>query len=170
MPTFNSFSFQLSGPPRPGQVLPQPSPNALAATGPIIQVQMEAPRVLAQALQKAAAPLPTPVQGFALIDTGASISSADTGVFTQLGISQNGVALVATAGGQQQLYTYAARLSFPGTPIPGFDHPKMLGCDLAGHTVFGSPNAKIIALIGRDILRLFVLVYNGCAGAWSLSI
>jgi hypothetical protein len=125
---------------------------------------------LAEALQKVAAPLPPPVQGFALIDTGASISSADTSVFTQLGISQNGVALVGTAGGQQQQYTYAARLSFPGTAIPAFDHPRMLGCDLAGHVVLGIPNARLIALIGRDILKLFVFVYNGTAGVWSLSI
>jgi hypothetical protein len=170
MPTFNGFSFQLPGPPRAGQVIPQLSPEALAATGPIIQVQIQAPQVLAQALQKAAAPLPPRVQGFALVDTGASISSADTSVLTQLGISQNGVALVGTAGGQQQQFTYAARLSFPGTAIPGFDRPKMLGCDLVGHMVFGIPNARIIALIGRDILRLFAFVYNGSAGAWSLSI
>jgi hypothetical protein len=126
--------------------------------------------VLGQALQKVGTPLPTPVQGFALIDTGASVSSADTRAFTELGISENGVALVGTAGGQQQQYTYAARLTFPGTTIPGFDHPKMLGCDLGGHVVFGMPNARIIALIGRDILKLFVFVYNGSAGAWSLSI
>jgi hypothetical protein len=46
----------------------------------------------------------------------------------------------------------------------------MLGCDLVGNVVLGIPNARIIALIGRDILKLFVLVYNGSAGAWSLSI
>jgi len=170
MPTFNSFSFQLPGPPRPGQVFPQPSPNILAASGPVIQAQIETPLILAQALQKVAAPLPSPVQGFALIDTGASISSADTSVFTQLGISQNGVALVGTAGGQQQQFTYPARLSFPGTSIPAFDHPKMLGCDLGGYVVLGIPNARIIALIGRDILKLFVFIYNGTAGVWSLSI
>jgi hypothetical protein len=46
----------------------------------------------------------------------------------------------------------------------------MLGCDLAGQAVLGIPNVRIIALIGRDILKLFVLVYNGSAGAWALSI
>lgn len=170
MPTYNGISIQLPGPPRPGQPPPQLFPDGLAASGPIIQVQIQAPQVLAQALQKVAAPLPLPVQGFALIDTGASISSADTSVFTQLGISQNGVALVGTAGGRQQQYTYAARLSFPGTGIPAFDHPKMLGCDLGGQAVLGIPNVKIIALIGRDILKLFVFVYNGTAGVWSISI
>jgi hypothetical protein len=61
-------------------------------------------------------------------------------------------------------------LSFPGTNLPEFDHPKMLGCDLGGNVVLGMPNARLIALIGRDILKLFVFVYNGTAGVWSLSI
>jgi hypothetical protein len=39
-------------------------------------------------------------------------------------------------------------LVFSGNPFPGFGHPKMLGCDLAGHVVFGLPNARIIALTG----------------------
>ena len=170
MPTYNGVSIQLPGPPSPGQALPQLSPDGLAASGPIIQVEIQPPLILAQAFQKVGAPLPTPVQGFALIDTGASISSADTSVFTQMGINQNGVALVGTAGGQQQQFTYPARLSFPGTGIPAFDRPKMLGCDLGGSVVLGIPNAKLIALIGRDILKLFVFVYNGTAGVWSLSI
>lgn len=170
MPTYNGISIQLPGPPAPGQALPQLSPDGLAASGAIIQVEIQVPQVLAQALQKAAVPLPPPVQGFALIDTGASISSADTSAFAQLGINQNGVALVGTAGGQQQQFTYPARLSFPGTGIPAFDHPKMLGCDLGGNVVLGIPNARLIALIGRDILKLFVFVYNGTAGVWSLSI
>jgi hypothetical protein len=87
-----------------------------------------------------------------------------------MGIKQNGVALVGTAGGQQQQFTYPARFSFPGTGIPAFDHPKMLGSDLGGNVVLGIPNARLIALIGRDILKLFVFVYNGTAGVWPLSI
>ena len=170
MPTYNGVSIQLPGPPQSGQALPQLSPDILAISGPIIQVQIQVPQVLAESLQKVASPIPPPVQGFALIDTGASISSADTSVFTQLGVSQNGVAVVGTAGGRQQQFTYPGRLSFPGTAIPAFDHPRLLGCDLAGHVVLGTPNARIIALIGRDILKLFVFVYNGTAGVWSLSI
>jgi len=170
MPTYNGVSIQLAEPPRPGQPLPQLSPDVLAVSGPIIQVQIQAPQVLAETLQRAGAPLPPPVQGFALIDTGASISSADNSVFPQLGVSQNGVALVGTAGGQQRQFTYSARLSFPGTSIPEFEHPKMLGCDLTGQVILGMPSAKLIALIGRGILKLFVFVYNGTAGIWSLSI
>lgn len=149
--------------------MPQPFPDALAGTGPVLQVRIEVPLVLAQSLQKANAPIPPPVEGFALVDTGASISSIDAPVFGQLNINQNGRALVGTAGGQHQQFTYPARLSFPGTGLPSMDHPKMLGCNLSGHVLFGNQSMRIIALIGRDILRSFVFVYNGTAGTWSLS-
>ena len=125
---------------------------------------------LAEYLRKANQPIPNPVQGFALIDTGASISSADSSVFTRLGINQNGIAHVGTAGGAQQQFTYPARVSFPGTPLPGFDHARMLGCNLAGLGLPGNPNGQLIVLIGRDILQHFVFVYNGTAGFWSISI
>jgi hypothetical protein len=151
----------------PGQAL-TPSPHhAFAVAGPIIRVQIEVASVLAQALQAANQPIPTPVLGIALIDTGASITSFDASIVSKLGINPNGVALVGTAGGSQQQSTYQAKFTFPGTPIPGFEHPRVLGCNLAGQTVLN--RQPIIALIGRDILSKCVLVYNGPAGMYSLS-
>jgi hypothetical protein len=162
MPTFNSFALQQV----PGQ-RPQPSPQAVAITGPIIPVQIEIAKALAQSLQAANQPIPSPVVGIALIDTGASITSFDMSVAVQLGINPNGVAQVGTAGGPQQLSTYQARFTFPGTPIPGFEHARVLGCNLAGQTVLNQQ--PVLALIGRDVLRLFVFVYNGTVGMWSVS-
>lgn len=142
MPTFNSFSFQMPETPRHGQGMPQPFPDALAGTRPVLQVRIEIPLVLAQALQKANAPIPPPIEGFALIDTGASISSIDAPVFRQLDINQNGRALVGTAGGQQQQFTYPARLSFPGTGLPILDHSRLLGCDLVWSHTFRKSKYK----------------------------
>ena len=150
MPNNNSFAFQIRGQPQPGHAIPQPSPNTLAASGPVIQVQIEVPSALAQSLQRSGGAIPSPVDGFALIDTGASITSVDVNVFTQLGVNPNGVANVGTAGGPQQQSTYPARLSFPGTPIPTVDHSRTLGCNLAGQTVLGAN--RIVALTGRELL------------------
>lgn len=170
MPTFNSFAFRMAGPPMPSQSPPQPFPEALASSGPIMQVEVHVPLVLAESLQKAASPIPAPVQGWALIDTGASISAVDSSVVSQLGINENGRAVVGTAGGRQEQFTYPPRLSFPGTLLPPIDHPKVLGCDLSGHVLFGVQNLRIIALIGRDMLRSAIFVNNGTVGSWSLSI
>ena len=168
MPTYNSFNFEIPRDPQPGQQIPQPSPKSLAVNGPIIQFQVEIPPVLAESLQRASTPIPNPVEGFALIDTGASITAIDGIVFTQLGINPNGIAMVGTAGGLQQQSPYPVRLTFPGTGIPGVNHAKALGCNLAGQLVLG--NRPVIALIGRDILQRFILIYNGSAGMFSLSI
>jgi hypothetical protein len=169
MPTHNSASFQVKGQVRPGQQqIPQLSPGLLAHNGPIIQVQIEVPSALAQSLQRANTAIPNPIDGFALIDTGASITSVDVTVFAQLGVNPNGIANVGTAGGPQQQSTYPARLLFPGTTLPSTDHARTLGCNLTGQTVLGGK--KIIALVGRDLLSRCVFIYNGSAGMWSLSI
>jgi len=167
VPTYNSFNFEFRGNPQPGQQIPQPSPKSLAVDGPIIQVQVEIPPVLAESLQKASTPIPNPVEGFAVIDTGASITAIDDTIFTQLGINPNGIAMVGTAGGSRQQSTYPVRLTFPGTGIPGVNHAKALGCDLTGQLVLR--NKRLIALIGRDIPQRFILIYNGSAGMFSLS-
>jgi hypothetical protein len=162
MPTLNSFSFQQA----PGQP-PQPGPQGLAVNGPIIQVQIEVPSALAARLQATGQPIPAPVDGIALIDTGATITSIDAASLTRLGINPVGIANVGTAGGPQRLSTYPVRFTFPGTPLPGFEIPSVIGVDLTGQTVLNQ--RPLIALIGRDILSMGVFVYNGSAGMFSLS-
>jgi aspartyl protease len=164
MPTYNRFCLQPSP---PGQPTGVPHPQGMAVTGPVLEVQIEIPSVLAQSLQAANSPIPNSVTGIALIDTGASITSIDVSIATRLGLNPNGIAMVGTAGGAQQQPTYQARLSFPGTALPGFEHPKVLGCNLTGQMVMNQQ--PIIALIGRDYLLHCVFVYSGGAGAWSLS-
>jgi hypothetical protein len=164
MPTLNSYSFQAPG---PGQIPLQPSPQALMTTGPLIQIQIEIPAALAAIMQAANQPIPAPVDGMALIDTGATITSIHAPILTGLGINPVGVANVGTAGGPQQQSTYPARFSFPGTPLPGFEMAQVIGCDLTGQTVLNQ--RQLIALIGRDVLANAILVYNGSAGMFSLS-
>lgn len=162
MPTLHNFSFQAL----PGQPL-HPAPHALAATGPAIQIQIEIPTALADALRLANKTIPNPVEGMALIDTGATITSIHDPILLALGINPVGVANVGTAGGPKQQSTYPARFSFPGTPLPTFERAQVLGCDLTGQPQIN--NRPIVALIGRDILASAVLIYNGSAGMFSLS-
>lgn len=163
MPTFNSFQFEQ----KPGSNETRLSPKGLAVTGPIIQVQIEIPTALAKALQAASQQIPNPIEGFALVDTGASITAVDVPLLAQLGVNPVGAANVGTAGGRCKQSTYPIRVTFPGTRFPGFGHPNALGADLSGQLVLNQK--PIVALIGRDILQKFVLVYNGTAGMFSLS-
>lgn len=162
MPTLNSFSFQQL----PNQPI-QPSPQGLAASGPLIQIQIEVPTALAESLRLGGLPIPNPVDGLALIDTGATLTSIHAPILVGLGIQPIGIANVGTAGGPQQQSTYPARFSFPGTALPGFEMARVMGCDLTGQV---APNQRpVVGLIGRDVLMNAILVYNGSAGMFSLS-
>jgi hypothetical protein len=162
MPTLNNFSFHQA----PGGPI-QPSPQNLVAMGPVIQIRIEVPSPLAASLVAANQLVPNPVDGIALIDTGATITSIHAPILIAMGINPVGVATVGTAGGPQQQSTYAARFSFPGTPLPGFELAQVIGCDLTGQTVLNQQ--PLIGLIGRDVLASAVLIYNGSAGMFSLS-
>ncbi len=65
-------------------------------------------------------------------------------------------------GGLNSQYLYPARLVFPGTTLPSIDFSSVVGSQLSAQ--------GIVALIGRDVLQHFLLVYNGPAGMFSLSV
>jgi hypothetical protein len=132
-----------------------------------VPLQVEIPQSLASALQAANQPIPSPVAGIGIIDTGAGISAVDDGVLKRLGIQPIGLANIGTAGGQQTRARYPARFSFPGTALPNIDFTSLVGADLSGFSIpFPQP---LIALIGRDILRKFILIYNGSSGTFTLA-
>ena len=137
--------------------------------GPTVPVQIEVPPALANSFRNAGQPVPHPVNGAALIDTGATRSCVDDTVIQNLGVQPVGVAVVGTAGGQQKRSMFPGRFTFPGTPLPSIDFSQLLGVDLTGQTIAGS-NVPLIALIGRDILRHFMFIYNGRLGQFTLAI
>jgi hypothetical protein len=95
-----------------------------------------------------------------LIDTGASITSVDVSIIQSLGIQPVGISNVFTPQGSTQQELFPVKLSFIGTPII-FNFSSVLGSELR--------NQGIFALIGRDVLSRCILIYNGPAGHFSLS-
>lgn len=85
----------------------------------------------------------------------------DESVIGQLGIPASGYQKIAGATGTSTQATYAASLSFPGTPIPNITFADFGAGPLA--------QLGILVLIGRNVLANFVLVYNGPGGHVSLS-
>ena len=78
-----------------------------------------------------------------------------------LGVSPIGLTMSGTAGGPQQQYLYPARFVFPGLAMT-FEFSRTVGVNLSG--------SGYIALIGRDVLGVMHMVYNGPLGVITLSI
>ena len=167
MPVYNAaYTAQPPGaPPHPHQ----PFPAALQAAGPVVPVQIEVPAALAAQLQQAGTPIPTPVTGLALIDTGASISAVDAGVIQQLGVHQVGVAQIGGVGGVNPHSLFPCRFVFPGVGFPSIDFTSIVGAPLVGIGGVQPQGQQTIALFGRDLLQLFILVYNGPGATVSLA-
>ncbi|HXZ13535.1 MAG TPA: hypothetical protein VEG64_14200 [Candidatus Sulfotelmatobacter sp.] len=137
-------------------------PHNLRIFGPLISVEIGVPQALAQHLSSHNLPVPAPVPGVALIDTGASITSVDNSVFRTLRTQPVSIATVGGAHGSAQQSVYPASISFPGTALQGLDFNQVLGCDISGQAT--GLQQPLIALVGRDLLQHFVFIYHGPMG------
>ncbi|MCK4248921.1 MAG: retropepsin-like domain-containing protein [Candidatus Omnitrophica bacterium] len=138
-----------------------PSPKHLQAVGPRVPVEVHIPKQLAEAFAKEEKPIPGCLSGYALIDTGASMMCIDRKIIESLGVQPVNEALVGTVGGTRKQYVYPVNLRFPNTDLPELN-VLCLGGDFTGQN-------ETIALIGRDILQNFLLVYNGPEALVTLS-
>jgi predicted aspartyl protease len=157
MPIYNRILFE-SDPSDPQKQ--KMGPSSLSLFGPTIPVEIAIPDELARYYSARNIPIPPPVTGDALIDTGASITAVDLAVLQQLGIQPVGTANVYTPQGSDVQELFPVRLTLSGTAIV-MRLKAVLGSQLR--------NQNIMALIGRNVLSSCVLVYNGPFGNFSLS-
>jgi hypothetical protein len=134
--------------------------TVLAARGPIIDVSVSIPQAIAAFYTKQQMPLPSPVTGIAMIDTGATRSCVHDSIMKDLKVNPIGIATAHTAAGPTLQNLYPAHFTFPATNIK-IDFTSVAGVDLSGQIIEGQ---QLIALIGRDVLSLGILVYNGPYG------
>ena len=132
----------------------------LQLEGPKIAIEIAVPTVLAEFLARSGLPVPPARKGFALIDTGASITAVDEDVVASLGIQPIGQMKLSTPSQSRSAWLYAARLTCSGMAMPDPEILDIVGCTL-------QPQG-FIALLGRNFLRNFVLVYDGRAGFFTL--
>ena len=73
------LTFQLAGQAQTpdGQTIAIPPPVVLQQRGPVVQVSLTVAETVAQALAQQGSTLPIPRTGWALIDTGASVTCID---------------------------------------------------------------------------------------------
>ena len=102
---------------------------------------------------------------YALFDTGATKTSIDVGLAQHLALAAVGMSTISTAAGLAVTPDFVADISFPGTPLRPFANIPVGSCTLNpkkddnGHIIVSPTN--IAALIGRDIMSRWNIVWNG---------
>ena len=133
-------------------------PEALRTRGPCCPVEVSLPQTLIDQLTQRGQKIPPPESGNALIDTGASVSAVDLSIISKLRLNPIGIATVGTAGGPAKRNLYPARFILHRLSV---ELEAVIGANLKPF--------DIIALIGRDILSRFLLIYHGPAGRVTLT-
>ncbi|MFB6290297.1 MAG: hypothetical protein ABEJ25_01020 [Candidatus Bipolaricaulia bacterium] len=167
MPIDSDFGIDIGFPglpeeDQPDQVVVKPNPEPLAQKGPILDVEVHVTDSHAKVLKDNGKEVPSPRTGKGLIDTGASISAVDVDTIDELSLSPIGATNVSTPSGKAIQELYALKFSFPGKGLPDMNSLNVLGSNLDGQ--------NICALIGRDILRYCLLVYEGPSGSITIAI
>lgn len=144
-----------------GTTPPTHHPEVLLVTGPIIPIQLEVPPPLTKSLTEAGLPVPAPVSGLGLIDTGASVSCVDSGVPGKLGVKPIGTTTLTGATGSGLRALFPMRLVIPAIQLT-LDYQYVTEADL-------SP-LGYVALLGRDFLEKATLIYHGNVGEYALSV
>jgi hypothetical protein len=139
--------------------------GTLTADGPLIPVEVGVPAALEQWLAKNHLPIPAPVAGVALIDTGAGMSGVHEPILQQLNIPAVDSIQIATPSGGGRGSVYQAGVAFPAINVTGYQ-VRIVGNQLNWTTTDGR---SVIMLLGRDILYQFLIVYNGKVNSVTLA-
>ena len=129
------------------------SPATLQKDGPQIYIEVSA---LSDEIRDGTAvglEYPRPFGIHAVIDTGASLTVVNPQVVTTCKLRWTGFASVASVEKFGKYPQHAARIRFPGTNLADLDGIPVVACEM-----IKQPYA---CLIGRDILRNWLLTYSG---------
>ena len=130
----------------------------LEETGPLVAVEITVPLKLKRFLESQGLAPYSARSGFALIDTGAGGSAIDDTVFAEMEIPSVDFEFTRTPHGLAPSLVYNASASFPSLGLFEISLDRVLGCNIRNLTDAGQ---DIIMLLGRDILRDLVMVYDG---------
>ena len=136
------------------------SAAALHESGPLVQVVLTPLESRIRALVDDGKEV-IPVTGNALIDTGAHSTCIDQKAAEGAGLIVVDTGRITSATHTaHEVPIFAGRLSFTALPN-SVDAHRAYGANLE--------EQGLIALIGRDVLKFCVLIYNGADGSFSLS-
>jgi hypothetical protein len=155
------------------------NPQILAAAGPLLRGVWSVPFVLAEQLVAAGRTVPPPVAGDLLLDTGASRTCISQTAADELELKPLRLQVGYGAGGQHRLPVYRAQLSITivghgqqtimnwETEAQGIPHlqESLDHLGIVHHQKDGQKiAARLVGLLGRDILQHAVVTYDGIQG------
>jgi predicted aspartyl protease len=145
-----------------GKLFHVPPAVALQQRGPLVQAAVTLQESMVTALTQQGKPTPQPVNGWALLDTGASSTCIDDEAAQKMNLPVIGVGSMSSASHAKTASNiYPIQIEFTGFPIR-FQSPRTMGAALK--------EMGLLLLIGRDLLQHCTLFYNGATGQITLSI
>jgi predicted aspartyl protease len=133
------------------------SASALQLQGPIIEILISATRPEINEGEGLGLEFPALLVK-ALVDTGASLTIINPEIAATCKLRHTDKNKINAVGGEAGEYpAHAAAISFPGTVLPSFDVIRVVACPIVKQPFFS-------CLIGRDILRKWLFVYDGRKG------
>jgi hypothetical protein len=133
---------------------------SLANGEPIVDVQISATALYANAtLRLRGLPAPRPIDERFLIDTGASHSLIAAGALKPMGLPHSGSVVANTAIGSRRLPKYDVSLLIKGTSAGQGWQLAAISMTAADDAAFAGKPYR--GLIGRDVLNLGLMIYNG---------
>jgi hypothetical protein len=151
----------------------------MAVAGPIVYASWRVPEPLQAILQEAGRPVPNPVLGGLLLDTGAAKTCISEKAADDLGLKPTRLAKTYGAGGEYELSVVNARLGFRVSSARS-EHEVSFETEAqviplleAGGRQMGLKSGdneiRLIGLLGRDLLRHAQVSYDGINGRFEIS-
>ena len=138
--------------------LKQTSPEELLRKGPRVDVRIFLPEEAAALRTNP----PDPVEGSALIDTGASSTCISYDVAKALELVPVDEEVVTSPGAQKRHPVYAVTWELKDSGFKPFTNKRVIGVNLSGQ--------DLCMLIGRDFLMATRLHYDGIQSRWQIDI
>jgi predicted aspartyl protease len=132
--------------------------NNLRFTGPIVEVVIVPPQPVAEQLRKEGKVVPT-IKATALIDTGASSTCINQNIVDALKLIAFDTQKVLTAGGPSEQLLYDVGVVLP------ISQPNIISVQAPCADLSGQP---FQVLLGRDVLSMCTMFYNGPDNSFSL--
>lgn len=132
------------------------APEVFVHSGPLLEVLLVPPEGVAT----------DPVKGYAMIDTGASVSCVNVETATAAGWPIIDTAKMSSATHASQDVPVLVGRLFSKDFNNHIHVPKWMGVNLDGETSL----FHLVALIGRDLLQTSIFIYNGQDQSFTLAI
>lgn len=128
-------------------------PSVLQKDGPRIFIEISAPSSDIKEGSAVGLEFPPAFGIHAVIDTGASLTVVNLEVVERYKLRATGFATVASIEKKERYRQHAAWIRFPDTKLRDFDGIPVVACKIL--------QQPYSCLIGRDILRNWLLTYSG---------